>query len=73
MIYLDTNIRKYIINNLKDCSNEEIKETIVSSTSSNDEVVLPGLGVLFEMVWNHNNKEEQENIIKIISESVKKA
>lgn len=70
---MDTDIRKYIINNLKDCSNEEIRETIISSTSSNDEVVLPGLGVLFEMVWNHNSNEEQNRMIEIISNSIKKA
>lgn len=70
---MDTDIRKYIKNNLKDCDQNEIKDTILSSISSKDEVVLPGLGVLFEMVWNHSNENDQSKIIEIINENVKKA
>lgn len=70
---MDTSIRKYIVNNLNDCSKNDIKETILASVDSEDEVVLPGLGVLFEMIWSNSNEELKNNIIELIYENVKKA
>lgn len=70
---MDTSIRKYIINNLNDCDQNDIKETILASVNSEDEVVLPGLGVLFEMIWSNGSEELKNNIIELIYENVKKA
>lgn len=64
-------IRDYIINNFNDSTKEEIKETIVESIKSNDEVVLPGMGVLFEIVWK--NSDLQDKIIDIIFDSTRKS
>lgn len=66
------NIRDYIMNNFKDSNEEEIKDSIVASIESNDEVVLPGLGVLFELLWSNSSKEEQKNILKIINNNIKR-
>lgn len=70
---MDTDIRKYIKNNLKDSSIEEIEETVISSVTSNDEVVLPGLGVLFEMVWNNINDNDKQKILNTLYKAIKKA
>lgn len=64
-------IRDYIINNFNTSTKEEIKETIVESVKSNDEVVLPGMGVLFEIVWK--NSDLQDKIIDIIFNSTRKS
>ena len=66
-------IRNYIMNNLKDCNENDIKETILSSVNTSDEVVLPGLGVLFEMVWNGSDDSMKEAIVKILYDDIKKA
>ena len=66
-------IRNYIIKNLKDCNKEDIRATILSSVNSSDEVILPGRGVLFEMVWNNNDSNLQNNIIDILYNQIKKA
>lgn len=70
---MDNDIRNYIIKNLKDCNKEDIRATILSSVNSSDEVILPGLGVLFEMVWNNNDSNLQNNIIDILYNQIKKA
>ena len=57
-------IRNYIRNNLSDCNEMDIRETILSSVNSNDEVVLPGLGVLFEMIWNGSNENQKKTLLK---------
>lgn len=69
---MNINIRDYIKNNFKDSSIDELKESIIASTQSNDEVVLPGLGVLFEILWINSSNKEQENIINIIFNNIKK-
>lgn len=69
---MNINIRDYIKNNFKDSSIDELKESIIASTQSNDEVVLPGLGVLFEILWLNAKNSDQENIINIIFNNIKK-
>lgn len=64
-------IKDYIIKNFEESTKEEIKETIVESVKSNDEVVLPGMGVLFEIVWK--NSDLQDKIIDIIFDNTRKS
>lgn len=70
---MDTDIRKYILNNLKDCTEDDIKETILASIESKDEVFLPGLGVLFELTWNNSNENNKKEIINTLFKTIKKA
>ena len=66
-------IRNYIKKNFEDCNVEDVRATIIESINSNDEVILPGLGVLFETLWNNSNDELKNNIVKIIHDTMKKA
>lgn len=66
-------IRDYIKKNFEDCNVEDVKATIVESINSNDEVVLPGLGVLFETVWDNSDDDLKNNIVNIIYNKMKKA
>ncbi len=59
-------VRKYIINNFKNDTVEDIKESITSSIASGDEDPLIGLGVLFEVMWNNSNDEEKNTILSNI-------
>lgn len=68
---MDTDIRKYIIENFKDSSSEEIEESINESINSKDEVVLPGLGVMMEIVWNNSSDNTKKEIIKTIHDTIK--
>ncbi|MGI6325206.1 MAG: small acid-soluble spore protein SspI [Bacilli bacterium] len=65
---MNVSIREYIKNNFKNVSKEEIRQTIEDSIKQDDEIVLPGLGVLFETVWNNSNQKEA--IIDIIYNSL---
>ena len=56
---MNISIREHIRKNFKDSTIDELKDSIIESINSNDEVVLPGLGVLFEILWkNYDNTEE---------------
>lgn len=67
---MDINIREHIRNNFKDSNKSEIKDSIISSIESKDEVVLPGLGVLFEILWNGSDSIEQETIVSTIQKNL---
>lgn len=61
---MNISIRDYIKNNFKGSSETEIKDSIISSISEGDEVSLPGLGVLFEILWNNSDNDLQDKILK---------
>ena len=59
-------VRKYIINNFKNDSTEDIKNSIIESIESKEDDPLIGLGVIFELMWNNSSEEEKENILNNI-------
>ncbi len=63
-------VRKYIINNFKEDTTEQIKSSIEESISSHDDDTLIGLGVLFELAWNNSTEEEKENILSNIKKGM---
>lgn len=65
-------IRKNIINKIKDDNEEEIVSTINESVITNNELILPGLGVLLELFWNKLSDNEKIKIANIIKNNIKK-
>lgn len=64
-------VRKYIINNFKDSTTEDIKSSIEESILSKEDDPLIGLGVLFELTWNNSTEEEKNNILRCIEKEIK--
>ena len=67
-----TDIRSYIKNNFKDEDADGIQESIEESIKSKEKILLPGLGVFFEILWNSSNDKERKNILKVLEEEMKK-
>lgn len=63
-------VRKYIINNFKEDTEEQIKSSIEESISTHDDDTLIGLGVLFELAWNNSTEEEKEKILSNIKKGM---
>lgn len=63
-------VRQYIVNNFKDSSVEEIRDSIVESITSKEEDTLIGMGVLFELLWNNSSKEEQDTFLSNIKKGM---
>ena len=59
---MDTNIRYYIINNFKGDDFSTLKNAIEESIKEQDELILPGLGVFFELVWENADQELKNQI-----------
>ena len=64
-------VRKYIINNFKNDSTEEIANSINMSIESKAEDPLIGLGVLFEIMWNNSSNDLKDTIISNIKKGLK--
>lgn len=64
------NVREYIINNFKNDSVDDIRESIDSSIDSHDEDPLIGLGVLFEIMWINSNEDEKVFILNNIKKGL---
>lgn len=67
---MNINIRKSIVDNFKNSSKDEIKESIISSLKMNEEITLPGMGVFFEILWQNCSNELKDEIINIISNNL---
>lgn len=67
---MNIDIRKSIIDNFKNSSKDEIKESIISSLKMNEEITLPGMGVFFEILWQNSSNELKDEIINIISDNL---
>lgn len=60
------NLRQAIVMRVQDKSDEELTDIIASSVNS-DEKTLPGLGVLFEMIWQESDKKEQDRMVQSLN------
>ena len=68
---MNIDIRKNIIEKIKDDDEKTIVETINESVITGDELVLPGLGVLIELFWNELTDNEKNKIASIIKRKIK--
>lgn len=59
---MQLNLRQAIIQRVHDKTNEELQD-IVDDSVGNAEVTLPGLGVLFELIWEGSTEEERLKMV----------
>ena len=69
---MDLDIRKNVISKIKNDNEKSIIAMINESVITNDELVLPGLGVMMELFWNNLNENEEMNIANIIKNNIAK-
>lgn len=68
---MDINIRKYVLQNLNNANFDVVRTTIEDAVTTEEEKVLPGLGVMFEVLWKRSTPEMKNTIINSIVEAVK--
>lgn len=64
---MEMTLRQAIIHRVHDKNKEELREVIQDSIG-NVEATLPGIGVLFELIWSHSSTEHQDSMISILHE-----
>jgi small acid-soluble spore protein I (minor) len=68
---MNLNLRNAVISNVAGNSQDELKDTIVDAIQNGEEKMLPGLGVLFEVIWQNASTEEQQEMLNALEEGLK--
>jgi small acid-soluble spore protein I (minor) len=71
VIFLNLNLRKAILSNISTNDQSQLEATIVDAIQSGEEKMLPGLGVLFELIWNQSDASEKQEMIEALEQGVK--
>jgi small acid-soluble spore protein I (minor) len=64
---MNINLRQAVIQRVQNKSSDELHEVIEDSIGGEDRV-LPGLGVLFEIIWQHSDPNIQNELIVTLQE-----
>lgn len=67
---MDFNIRGAVIHNVKKMNENALTHLVQDSIQQGDEKFLPGLGVLFEVIWNHSEATEKEEMIQTLHQQL---
>ncbi|WP_106496964.1 small acid-soluble spore protein SspI [Lentibacillus sp. Marseille-P4043] len=70
---MDLNLRKAILSNIAKNDQEQLEATIVDAVQNGEEKMLPGLGVLFELIWKHSDQQEKQEMVDALEQGVKNA
>lgn len=64
-------LRQAVMMRVQDKDESELKEIITDSVGSQEQA-LPGLGVLFEVIWDHSGDDVKNQLVSTLSEHVPK-
>lgn len=69
---MNLNLRQAIIQRVQDKNDDDLKDVIEGSIDG-EERLLPGLGVLFEMIWKNSPAEAQTQMVHALKEHLTQA
>lgn len=69
---MNLNLRNAIINNVSGNSQDQLQDTIVDAISNGEEKMLPGLGVLFEVIWQNSTNDDRQEMLQALESGLKK-
>jgi small acid-soluble spore protein I (minor) len=68
---MNLNLRNAIVHNVQGNTQEQLRDTIVDAIQTGEEKMLPGLGVLFEIIWNHSSEDEKQEMLQTLEQGLK--
>jgi small acid-soluble spore protein I (minor) len=68
---MNLNLRNAIIHNVSGNTQEQLEDTIVDAIQSGEEKMLPGLGVLFEVIWQNSSEQDKKEMLQTLENGVK--
>lgn len=66
---MNLNLRQAIIQRVVGKSHNDLYEVIEDSVDG-DERALPGLGVLFEMIWKHSEPSTRQTLVETLEQTL---
>lgn len=68
---MDFNLRNAIIHNVTGNTQDQLEDTIVDAIQNGEEKMLPGLGVLFEVIWQNSSEDEKKEMLETLENGLK--
>lgn len=68
---MNFDLRNAVIHNVSGNSQTELKDTIIDAIQNGEEKMLPGLGVLFEIIWKNSSEQDQQEMLQTLESSLK--
>jgi small acid-soluble spore protein I (minor) len=68
---MNLNLRNAIIHNVSGNTHAELKDTIVDAIQNGEEKMLPGLGVLFEVIWKNASEQDKQDMLQALESGLK--
>jgi small acid-soluble spore protein I (minor) len=68
---MNLNLRNAVIHNVSNNSQEQLEDTIIDAIKSGEEKMLPGLGVLFEVIWQNSSEAEKKEMLNTLESGLK--
>ena len=69
---MNLNLRNAIIQKVSGNQQDQLEDTIVDAIQNGEEKMLPGLGVLFEVIWQNSSEQEKQEMITALEAGLKK-
>ncbi len=68
---MNLDIRKAVKANVRGNSNTDFQAVIEDAIENGEEKMLPGLGVLLEMIWESASTDNKQSMLNSLAESAK--
>ncbi|NRD76064.1 small acid-soluble spore protein SspI [Bacillus sp. BRMEA1] len=68
---MNLNLRNAVIHNVSNNTQDQLEDTIVDAIQSGEEKMLPGLGVLFEVIWQNSSEQERKELLQTLENGLK--
>jgi small acid-soluble spore protein I (minor) len=68
---MNLNLRNAIVHNVSGNTQAELEDTIVDAIQNGEEKMLPGLGVLFEIIWKNSSEDEKKEMLTALESGLK--
>jgi len=68
---MNLDLRQAVLSNIKNQSEEQLKDMVESAIEESEEKTLPGLGVIFEVIWRHTDGKTKEEMIEVLHNNIK--
>ncbi len=68
---MNLNLRNAIMHNVSNNTQDQLEDTIVDAISTGEEKMLPGLGVLFEVIWKNSSEQEKKDMLQTLESGLK--
>lgn len=70
-VKMNLNLRNAVIHNVSGNTQDELRDTIVDAIQNGEEKMLPGLGVLFEVIWKNASDQEKSEMLQTLESGLK--